>query len=338
MEVNEKYITNDFLDTLYRKIQPKQDLLTCAEAEFSKVREEGIGKLCSVLKVKEIEQMFAKELEYTKDGSMESMGIQIDKYQVSAVEGLDFPVYHIKPEHANHKTILYLHGHDDLGVTGALLDRKDKVRYHKIIPVKLAKEGYDVIAPELIGLGEAGFYGFPKGEQKVSGCFVNEAYLSLAGFSLGGFRVFQSMKTLDFAEKLGLADRVTAFGISGGGMICQYVSVLEKRVKQVLVACYANTFKNSILYKEHCVDNYIPGLLQVGDSYKILSLAAPKPMLTVNGLMDQGFPEEGSKTAFAYLEQVYARLGAAEQYEGRLFEGRHEIREDIIIEWLNKNA
>ena len=150
--------------------------------------------------------------------------------------------------------------------------------------------------------------------------------------------MFQSVKTLDFIELLGLGGDITAFGISGGGMICQHISVLEERIKKIIVACYSNTYQDSILAKEHCVDNYVPGLLQVGDSYKLLALAAPKPMLTVNGIHDRGFPQAGSRTAFAYLEKVYKRLGAGNKYEGKLFEGRHEIKEEIILDWLEKNA
>lgn len=85
------------------------------------------------------------------EDNFEEMSIQIDKYRVDAIDGLQFPVYHVKPEKPNGKKILFLHGHDDLGIMGALLERHDKVRYHKMIPLKLAKEGYDVYAPEFIG-------------------------------------------------------------------------------------------------------------------------------------------------------------------------------------------
>lgn len=335
MEGTKRYLTNDFFEQLYEKVQPEKDLLTCEEQEIDRFRQEQKTKFRKILKLEELGALLDKPLEYEKDSSMESMGISIDKYCVSAIDELDFPVYHIKPLKPNGKTVLYLHGHDDLGIVGGLLDRTDKVRYHKIIPVKLALEGYDVVAPELIGYGDARFYGFPKGEDRLEGCLINSRYLVMAGFSIAGFRVYQSMKTLDFMEQLGVSDNITAFGISGGGMICQHVSVLEDRIQKVLVACYANTYKNSILWKAHCEDNYVQGLLEMGDSYKLLSLAAPKPMLTVNGIWDRAFPEAGSKIAFEYLEKVYERLGCKDKYQGILFEGAHEIKEDIIINWMN---
>lgn len=336
--MNEAYITNSFLLNLFEEIQPEKTLLNCDISELAQVRADKRRMVREILKLDEIEERFGQELSFETDGHMESMGLMIDKYKVHAVRGLDFPVYHVKPDKPNGKTILYLHGHDDLGIVGALLDRTDKVRYHRIIPVKLALEGYDVIAPEVFGLGEAGFYGFPKGEDRVSGCLINARYLSMADFSLAGMRAYEAAKTIDMIEKMGLNMDITAFGISGGGMGVQQLSAVDDRVQRLIVACYANTYQDSILAKEHCPCNFTPGMLKVGDSYHMLALSAPKPMLTVNGLWDRGFPEAGSRKAFEYLEQVYARFGAADEYRWQLIEGKHEIHEDVIMDWLAQHA
>lgn len=336
--MNESYRTNSFLMKLFEDIQPEKTLLNCEISKLEQVRQEKQKIVREILKLKEIEQMFCEGLEWDIEETMESMGISIDKYRLHAVRNLDYPVYHIKPLHSKGKTILYLHGHDDLGILGALLDRTDKVRYHKIIPVKLALQGYDVVAPELMGYGEASFWGFPRGEEKQNGCLINGRYLEMAGFSLAGMRTYQAMRTIDFIQKLGLDMELTAFGISGGGMTLQQLSAVEERVKKLIVACYANTYQDSILAKEHCPCNFTQGLLRVGDSYQLLALSAPKPMLTVNGLFDRGFPEAGSRKAFAYLEQVYERLDAQDKYEWKLINGKHEIDEQVIIDWLEKHA
>lgn len=128
------------------------------------------------------------------------------------------------------------------------------------------------------------------------------------------------------------------FGVSGGGMGLQHLSAIDDRVKKLIVACYANTYKDSVLTKEHCPCNFMPGLLKVGDSYQLLALSAPKPLFTVNGRWDKGFLEAGSKIAFAYLEEVYEKMGARDNYEWKLIEGRHEIQEDVIFDWLERNA
>lgn len=338
MEENKHYLTNDFLEHLYKSIQPEEDLLNCPKERIDEVRQDGIGRIREILKIDELKKMFDLNIKYELDSTMESMGVSIEKYQLNAVQELPFPVYHILPNQPNGKVILYLHGHDDLGIMGALLERYDKERYHKMIPLLLAKEGYHIIAPELIGYGDARFFDFPTGTEKLNGCVANSHYLTLAGFNIAGFRVYQAMRTLDYMEKIKLCEDVTVFGISGGGMISQQLAVIDGRIHKVLIASYANTYRNSVLNKEHCIDNYVPGLLRAGDSYKLLSLVAPRPLLTVNGISDRAFPEAGSKIAFDFLEKVYERLGVSNHYQGILFEGMHEIKSDIIIKWLKENA
>lgn len=335
MELNTNYLTNEFLEYLWKQMQPEDDLLNCAKGKIPEIRKDRIMQLKKVLKVEELQNLLNIDITYDIEQKFESMGIQILKYKVNAIRNLSFPVYHLQPVHAKGKTILYLHGHDDLGVMGGLLERYDKVRYHKMIPLLLAKAGYDVIAPEEIGFGEARFYDFPTGTEKLNGCIINSDYLTLAGFSLAGFRAYQTMRTLDFAQKLEKIEEFTAFGVSGGGMTCQHTSVLDARISRIIVACYANTYKRSILAKEHCLENYVHGILSVGESYQLLSLVAPKPLLTVNGLEDRGFPKAGSETAFEYLKKVYDRMGASQNYKGILFEGKHEVNEKIILDWLS---
>lgn len=338
MEGNKQYLTNDFLENLYTKIQPEEDLLNCPIERVDAVRQDGVRRIREILKIDELKKIFDMDLTYELDSTMESMGVSIEKYQLNAVQGLPFPVYHVLPKQPNGKVILYLHGHDDLGIMGALLERYDKERFHKMIPLLLAKEGYHIIAPELIGYGDARFYDFPTGTEKLCGCVVNSHYLTLAGFHIAGFRTYQAMRTLDYMEKLKICEDVTVFGISGGSMISQQLAVMDERIHKVLIASYANTYRNSILNKEHCIDNYVPGLLRAGDSYKLLSLLAPRPLLTVNGTLDRAFPEVGSKIAFDYLKKVYERLGVSDQYQGILFEGKHEIKPEIIINWLKENV
>lgn len=331
------YNTNEFLENLYKQIQPQKDLSECKKEEFENLREERKANLKNLLKLEQLEQIFDKELLYELENSFESMQIQIDKYTLDAIEGLKFPVYHVKPQNPNGKVILYLHGHDDLGIMGALLERYDKVRYHKMIPLKLAKEGYDVYAPELVGHGDARYVGFPKGSDNVAGCLPISHYLTLAGFSIAGFRAYQTLKTLDFMEKFGINENIAIFGVSGGGMTAQHIIAIDDKITAGIIACYPNTYSDSILAKDHCICNYVPGVLELGDSAQLLSLAAPKKLFTVNGIYDRGFPKAGSENAFEYLKKVYENLGCVENYTSMLIEGRHEIDENVITDWFNNN-
>lgn len=332
------YSTNKFLNKLYNSVQPEKKIIDLNNAEFEEEKKIRVEKLKELFKLDELNQLFDKEITYKVEDNFEEMSIQIDKYRLDAIEGLEFPVYHIKPENPNGKVILYLHGHDDLGIMGALLERHDKVRYHKMMPLKLAKEGYEIYAPELIGHGDAHYEDFPTGSGKNAGCVPNSNFMTLLGFSLGGFRVYQTIRTLDFIEKLGVSNKLTVFGISGGGMTAEQILPLEDRLDSGVIACYPNTYEKSILAKDHCCCNYVPGLLRMGDSYELLALSAPKKLYTVNGKADRGFPMAGSEEAFKYLRQVYDNLGISDNYTCELIEGRHEISEEAILAWFKNNV
>lgn len=65
------------------------------------------------------------------------------------------PIYITNLINSNNKTVLYLHGHDPLGVKGAFTIYADKEPYHKNISLKMTKVGFRVVMPELMGQGEA---------------------------------------------------------------------------------------------------------------------------------------------------------------------------------------
>ena len=97
---------------------------------------------------------------------------------------------------------------------------------------------------------------------------------------------------------MGIDDKLTVFGISGGGMTAQHLLPLDDRIENGIVACYANTYADSILAKDHCSCNYVPGLLRLGDSYEMLALAAPKKLFTVNGKAEQRLSKGRKRESF----------------------------------------
>lgn len=331
--MDNKYAINKFLDSLYEEKQKRENLLTCQKDRMEELKKTGIEKLRTVLQIDKMEQTLLTELNYEKDETLQAGDFQVDKYSVSAIRNLLFPVYVVKPAKSNGKSIIYLHGHDPAGVMGALRIREDKVPYHKNAPLVWAKEGYTVFAPEEIGFGEAIYEYTVKGEPAKGECFYSSGYLAICGYNLAALRVLQTMKTLDFAQALGY-DADTLIGISGGGMICEFTGVLDDRIQYMAVASYTNTYQDSILAKEQCVDNYVPGIMEVGDSHEILALAAPKKLLSINGIWDRPFPEVGSRKAFEYLQKVYERFGVSDNFHSVLFQGKHEMNIEEVTAWL----
>lgn len=333
---NKTYATNAFLEMVYEDKKKKENLLTCEESQMDAYKTNIAKELKECLRLEELDAAYGCPLKYQLVDTFETFGVQVEKYSVFAIEKLPFPVFVLRPQKPNGAQVLYCHGHDDLGIAGALLERYDKVRYHKNLPVLLAKAGFTVVAPEFAGFGENDYFGFPEEKQPKGGCFAHMAFLTVAGYSVAGLRVLQGLKTLEFMEAEKLNQRILGFGVSGGGMICEYLGVLDPRIQAMCISCYASLLRNSILYKEHCVDNYVPGILQVGESHEILSTYAPRPLMTINGTWDRAFPVAGTNLAFPFLEKVYQRVGG--EYKGVIFEGKHEINTEEVLGWFAQHA
>lgn len=207
----------------------------------------------------------------------------------------------------------------------------------KALSMEMAAMGYLVLVPELFGFGEAKRKDAPEGTDACASCSMLAPRLLNSGMNLVGIRVFEAMKTLDFAEKAFAIHSFGAYGISGGGQVCNYAGVLDDRIEAVMIAGYPNLYKYSILAMDHCICNYVPGQLEAGESHEITSLAAPKKLLTINGRKDPIFPLQGSVEAFQLLEAVYEMLGVPERYSHVLFDGGHENSVPDVCGWLRDN-
>lgn len=334
MNSQKDYRTNSFFEEVRQRISPKENLLNCPLDQLDGFREKKKAELGKILQIDQLKQDFMTELVFSKEEEFEALGEQVEKYKLDGIKGLAFPLYKICPKNPNGKGILYLHGHDPSGVHGAFVTRPDKEPYHKNIAIKMARRGYTVYLPELIGYGEAVYTYRLQEEEEKSECFLNSGYLAMTGYNIAGFRTFQSLLVLEIMKKEGFGVQ-SLFGVSGGGLIGMFVGVLGKDIDKIMLSSFTNTWVHSALGKEHCVDNYIPGIMRVGESYEILSLAAPKAMLTINGTGDRPFPKAGSLIAFDFLEKVYERLKVRDRLTTVLFEGRHEVNAQEVLSWLD---
>lgn len=327
------YRTNEFLNKLIDDTSNKDLLIKKELEEFEVLKKTKIRELNKILHIEDLNSSYAIEITDQIDEVFLVNSIEVVKYAVKIAKQLILPVYIAKPKNNNGKTILYLHGHDALGVKGALTINEKKESYHKNLPLRMAESGYQVVMPELLGLGEAVYEYSLKGKPAIGTCFFNQAFLTLCGYDLTAVRVWQTIKVIDYLYQHNYNTDII-FGISGGGLVCELVSVLDERIKNIVISSYVNSYKESILAKEQCIDNYIYGINQIGDSYEILALAAPKSMLLLNGNADRPFPIVGTNKAFSYIKQVYKMCHSEDKLQTYIFEGRHEVNCEIVIKWL----
>lgn len=330
---------SSFMETVYEDVVKRAGEPLGHTGNWEAYRKEKKERIREVLKLPLLKRRYDTSLVWEKVREKTEEGISVEKYRVEALQKLSLAVHVLyegkKEDCSRRRAVLFLNGHDPRGAEGA----------YRALPggspglgTELARMGYVVLVPELFALGEAKRREAASDLGACESCGETEPWLLNCGLNLVGLRVWEAMKTLDFAqEALGL-DYFGVYGISGGGHICNYAGVLDDRIEAMMVSGYPNLYRYSTMAMVHCICNYVPGQIELGESHHITSLAAPeKKLLVMNGKQDPIFPVEGSRIAFAYLEEVYRRLGEPGNCTTVLFDGGHEISTADVCRWLREN-
>src|SRR5699024_11678877 len=115
--------------------------------------------------------------------------------------------------------------------------------------------------------------------------YMIASQLLLVGKTIAGLRIQECRQAIDYIQSLQQVDdeRIGCMGISGGGLVTAFTSVLDERIKATVVSGYTSTFKGSIMDRRDCLDNYVPGILQYSEMPELIGLIVPIPIFIVSG-------------------------------------------------------
>ena len=147
------------------------------------------------------------------------------------------------------------------------------------------------------------------------GCFDAAMQALALGKTLIGERVYDVERALDYLELRGDADldRVGILGHSAGGATSLYAAALLPRLAYAMPSGYFCTFRDSVMARHHCEENYLPGLLKSFEMSDIAGLIAPRPLVLVAGRHDPSFPISATRRAFRKLQEIYTAAGASDR-------------------------
>ena len=161
----------------------------------------------------------------------------------------------------------------------------------------------------------------------------------LLGQTMIGWRVYDTMRTIDWIATRPELDaaRVGCLGCSGGGTCTLFTAALDTRVRAALVSSYLNTFRASIMSVSHCIDNYVPGILNWAEMYDVAGLVAPRALFAEGGLRDTIFPIAATRASFDRVKKVYEAFGAADRAGLEIFDGPHGFSGKLGLPFLAKH-
>jgi len=219
---------------------------------------------------------------------------------------------------APHATVIAIPGHgrgvdDIVGIDEYGHDRTDKPGYQHDFAIQAVEHGLATLAIEPMAFGYRRNELIAAKGPNETACQPVAGSALLFGETMIGWRVWDVMRSIDWISTRSDLDshRIGCMGISGGGTCTLFSAALDLRIKAAFVSGYLNTFRDSIMSVPHCMDNYVPGILNWAENYDVAGLIAPRPLFSEGGDQDPIFPVSATRESYARVKKVYEVFGAA---------------------------
>jgi hypothetical protein len=257
-----------------------------------------------------------------------------EKIVFNSRPGMSVLAYVLIPEQATTRVpaMICLPGHgrgvdDVVGIDEKGQVRTDKSGYQHDFAIQIAEAGLAAVAIEPLAFGCRRDPINARRGLSANACQPSAGGALLVGQTMIGWRVWDVMRTLDYIATRAELDssRVGCMGISGGGTVTLFSAALEPRIRVAMVSGYLNTFRDSIGSLSHCIDNYVPGILNWAEMYDVAGLIAPRPLFVESGEKDNIFPIKASIESFQNVQQIYRLFGAGDRVEQEVFPGEHSF-------------
>ncbi len=274
----------------------------------------------------------------------------LEKFSIGNGAGAEIPAYLLLPKKASKANpvpaILYCHWHGgEYDIGKEELFRND---HTPAVPaIEFVERGYAVLAIDAYCFGERNGVG-PAGatEKGSSGEMTASKYNLWLGRSLWGMILRDDLIALDVLAARPEIDpnRIGATGISMGATRTWWLMALDERIKSgVAVACltrYEDLISRQGL-KYHGIYYFVPGILKHFDTEAIVSLAAPRPLLCMNGDQDDGTPVSGVRIIESAVTSIYELYGKKANYVSRIYPNTgHKYLPEMwvsMLEWFGRD-
>lgn len=193
--------------------------------------------------------------------------------------------------------------------------------------IQAVREGYAALVMEQRCFGERKDGRPPEIHDPEQLCGHASATALMLGRTMIGERVWDVSRAIDALGEFPELDmnKIGCMGNSGGGTVTYYAACIETRIGVAMPSCSVAEFSGSIWPYDHCMCNYIPGILRYFEMGDISVLIAPRPIVIVTGLKDGIFPIDAAEKTYSTVSRIYAAAGSPDNCRLIVGQGGHEF-------------
>jgi dienelactone hydrolase len=205
---------------------------------------------------------------------------------------------------------------------------------------ELARRGYAVLAVDALGWGDRGGLTY-EGQQALAANLFN------LGSSLSGLVAREDVRAAAMLATLPEVDprRIAAVGFSLGGYRAWQVAALSDDIAATVSACWMTGLRemmvpgNNTLRGQSAYFMLHPGLPRYLDIPDVASIAAPRPMMLLDGADDPLFTAAGVEVAYAKMRAVWGSQRARHRLSTKVWPGLGHVfvreMQDEAFAWLD---
>ncbi len=258
-------------------------------------------------------------------GRFQREGYVVEKYHLKGEGNYVIPYILLKPQNSNKKSIIYLHPSDKLADAG----NDGELEW-------FVKQGFTVLAPDMLGIGETGNGNF-KGDAQIGGVTYNTWYTAvIIGRSIVGIRAGDVTRLARILKQQG-ADEIYGLARKEMASVMLYAAAFNNEIKRIALIEPISSYRSIVMnrfYNPGFIHNLVPGALKSYDLPDLAGTLAPRKLLMAGTTDANG--ERNDKAEIGLDLQViknsYQNSNAGEQliisedFSGKPF--------DIYNEWL----
>lgn len=260
-------------------------------------------------------------------GRIQRDGYVVEKYFVKGEGDYVIPYLLMKPDKPNHKALIYLHPSGKLAEASAGGEMEWFVR-----------NGFTVLAPDMIGVGEMGPGDF-QGDAYIDGNSYNTWYASmLIGRSIVGIRAGDVVRLTGMLEKNTGTDEVYGIARKEMAPVLLHAAAFDPAIARIALIEPYSSYRSIVMnrfYNPDFIHSVVPGSLEAYDLPDLAASLAPR------GLMMAGITDgTGNTNDPESIKKDITIISAAyhdKKADGQLniiFPESVEKPYDLFIEWI----